>query len=1064
MKDGSAKHVIEGLSRSGDYYAEAVECLQSRYDCPRLIHQTHVRMILETPSLKNGTGQELRRLHDTVQQHLRALRAMDYEPSGPFITSTLELKLDTNTMFEWQKHSQDSTEVPHFQKLLEFINLRAQASESSVSDSKRPSTQPVKKTHSASRPVASFAASVTEPTANCVLCKTEKHPLYACSRFKSLSHDKMVSTLKTNNLCMNCLRPGHFIKNCKSQHHCRKCQKPHHTLLHMEPRTESPNPPPSESSVQSVTSNAATGLISNSLLMTCRVLIDAPDGSSIEARAILDSASSVSFITERLVQTLCLHRSHQNARISGVAGLTHKSPLQSIANFKISSVYSPTKKIDVAAIVVPRVTCDLPLQPTPFNSRWKHLDDITLSDPDFGHPGRVDMLLGIDIFVEALMHGRRAGPLGTPMAFETLFGWVLAGKTNTHPQDCHIASHHASLISGDDLLRKFWEIEENPKNNSPLSPEERSVVNHFRDNHTRTENGRFVVPLPKKPETKPLGESRSQAVRRFLALERSLRSRNQFEDFNAVMQEYLEMDHAEVVPTADLQMPPQEVFYLPMHAVRKESSSTTKLRAVFDASAKSTSGISLNDTLLVGPTIHPPLTDVLLRFRFHRVALTTDVSKMYRAIKLTKPDRDLHRFIWRQTPGEPLKDYRMTRLTFGVSASSFAANMLVKQNAIDFALEYPQAAKVVEESFYVDDGLTGADTVTDAIKLQIQLQDLFSKGGFLLRKWNSSEPKVLQHISPDLQDSRVTHLIADPGEYTKTLGVEWNAHFDHFRLTVSQLPPLENITKRALVSDIAKTFDVLGWFSPTIIKAKILLQQTWEQKIDWDDQVPPAIFDSWIRWRSELDSLSTKHIPRCYYRKDSHLVSIELHGFCDASENAYVGVIYFRMVDSTGNVQTSLVTSKTKVAPIKRLTIPRLELCGAHLLAQLLHHVKKVFDLPFSNAYAWTDSTIVLGWLVGNPRHFKTYVGNRISYIMDLIPPDRWNHVNGCENPADCASRGLYPPNFSTMTYGGMAPHGSNSHVLCGPRLQILPLQFLLMRKRKFPYIRLFNQEHRSCL
>ena len=310
----------------------------------------------------------------------------------------------------------------------------------------------------------------------------------------------------------------------------------------MEPRTGSPNPPPS-------------------------LLIDAPDGSSIEARAILDSASSVSFITERLVQTLCLHRSHQNARISGVACLTHKSPLQSIANFNISSVYSPTKKIDVAAIVVPRVTCDLPLQPTPFNSRWKHLDDITLSDPDFGHPGRVDMLLGIDIFVEALMHGRRAGPSGTPMAFETLFGWVLAGKTNTHPQDCHIASHHASLISGDDLLRKFWEIEENPKNNSPLFPEERSVVNHFRDNHTRTENGRFVVPLPKKPETKPLGESRSQAVRRYLALERSLRSRNQFEDFNAVMQEYLEMDHAKVVPTADLQMPPQEVFYLPMHAV-----------------------------------------------------------------------------------------------------------------------------------------------------------------------------------------------------------------------------------------------------------------------------------------------------------------------------------------------------------------------------------------------------------------------------------------------------------------------------------------------------------------
>ena len=186
------------------------------------------------------------------------------------------------------------------------------------------------------------------------------------------------------------------------------------------------------------------------------------------------------------------------------------------------------------------------------------------------------------------------------------------------------------------------------------------------------------------------------------------------------MEEYIELGHAEIVPVADLQKPLEKVFYLPMLAVRKEHSTTTKIRVVFDASAKSSTGTSLNDTLLVGPTVHSPLLDVLLKFRTHRVALTTDVSKMYRAVNLALSDRDLHRFVWRKSPNDPLLDYRMTRVTFGVSASSFAANMAVQQNALDFTMEYPQAAncKVVAESFYVDDGLTGADSEQEAIELQ----------------------------------------------------------------------------------------------------------------------------------------------------------------------------------------------------------------------------------------------------------------------------------------------------------------------------------------------------------
>ena len=417
--------------------------------------------------------------------------------------------------------------------------------------------------------------------------------------------------------------------------------------------------------------------------------------------------------------------------------------------------------------MVPKVTCDLPLCPVPFDLQWKHVSALPLADPGFGLPGRIDILLGVDVFVDVLRHGQRTGPPGSPTALETEFGWVLcgsAGSTNSSTQaNLHITAFHTPVASGDDILRMFWEIEESPSHHSSLSMEECTVIRHFESNHSCTKGGRFIVPLPKNPSAKL-----SQAVWRFLSLERSLNAKGCFKEFSDVMQEYLDLGHAEIVPIADLEKPPDSIFYLPMHAVYKASNTTTKVRAVFD---KSSTGVSLNNTLLVGPTVHPPLIDVLLRFRLHPIALT-DVSKMYRAVEL--PLTLLHHFVWRLNSKEPLKDYRMTRVTFGVSASSFAANMAVKQNAIDHAHEYPLAAEVVEKSFYVDDCLSGAANPESAVMLQQQLSGLFSRGGFLLRKWNSNDPSVLQNIPEELRDSSSIQAISESGEYAKTLGLEWN--------------------------------------------------------------------------------------------------------------------------------------------------------------------------------------------------------------------------------------------------------------------------------------------------
>ena len=400
-----------------------------------------------------------------------------------------------------------------------------------------------------------------------------------------------------------------------------------------------------------ISSHATMGIQSDVLLMTCRVLAESADGSVMEARAILDSGSSASFVSERLAQSLNLRRSNQNTRITGVAGFVRNSS-QPIASLLISSLHRPGAKFTVTAVVVPCVTSDLPLQPISTDCKWSHLSNLSLADPNFGQPGRIDLLLGVDIFAEVILHGRRQGPQGTPVAFETQLGWVLAGSTNSCVSPV-VAAHHTVVHTGDDLLRRFWEVER-LDDKCRLTPEESAVVEHFKVNHTRLEDGRFVVPLPRKLTFSPLGESRSQAVRRFLSFERSLHSKGLFSEFKAVIDEYFDQGHAELVPVADFEKPPYSVFYLPMHAVTKQSSTTTKVRAVFDASAKTSSGISLNDTLLVGPTVHSSLVDVLLRFRWHRVALIADVSRMYRAIALAPQDRDLHRFVWRNAPNLPL--------------------------------------------------------------------------------------------------------------------------------------------------------------------------------------------------------------------------------------------------------------------------------------------------------------------------------------------------------------------------------------------------------------------------
>ena len=335
-----------------------------------------------------------------------------------------------------------------------------------------------------------------------------------CSKFRSLSHTEKSELLRSKNYCLNCLHHGHYTNKCRSLNRCKHCQKRHNTLLHAEIKGDlAPKQSVAASSTEeTVTPTLHVSIGSSILLMTCQVMVETPQG-VIKARALLDTGSSASFVSERLAQSLHLRRFTQNAKIYGIAGLPHSDGKQSVTQFLISSTHSPGTRYNVNAFIVPQITGDLPTCPVNPGQDWKHLEGLTLADPEYNQPGKIDILLGVGIFVDVIRHGRRCGPHDSPMALNTEFGWVLAGNAGSQ-----ITTHLTSVLTGDDILRKFWEVEEKTVTDSTLTLEEHCAVEHFNSQHSRNPDGRFVVPLPKRPTATKLGESRSQAVRRFCPL------------------------------------------------------------------------------------------------------------------------------------------------------------------------------------------------------------------------------------------------------------------------------------------------------------------------------------------------------------------------------------------------------------------------------------------------------------------------------------------------------------------------------------------------------------------
>ncbi|XP_047998785.1 uncharacterized protein LOC125236129 [Leguminivora glycinivorella] len=600
-----------------------------------------------------------------------------------------------------------------------------------------------------------------------------------------------------------------------------------------------------------------------------------------------------------------------------------------------------------------------------------------------------------------------------PPAIQTVLGYILMGSVPAlQPPRKYTSACCTSVDSMDHLLKNFWELEE-VSAPPAQSQDDFECEEYFRATTTRDASGRYIVALPFRDDVFKLGESHSAAKRRFLCLERKLESSSVLRAaYDDIIREYVSKDYiSDVTNSLNANTSSALAYIIPHHAVVREDKTTTKVRMVLDSSSKTTTGLSLNDVLHSGPNLQGDLFSILLNFRLFKIALSADCRQMFLQIGVRESDRQFQRILYRFRPADPISTYEFNRVCFGMKSSPYHALRVVRQLIADDGNKFPMAAAIASSCTYMDDvcfSIMSDDSQQQdesvAIAAAKELIDLFKCGQFDLVKWTCNSETVLREIPASHRAS--VDLEIDPGVSQKVLGLCWNKSGDYFHFKVTEPDP--TCTKRTILSAVARLWDNVGLVAPVVLYAKLLIQELWLIKCDWDETPPTHIVNLWERFCSELPKLNEIHIPR-------HLgvvqgCTINLLGFGDASERAYGGVVYLQVINGN-EVTVRLVCSKSKVSPLKTVSVARLELCAAVLLAKLMRKVQDNFEPRYNinEIYAFTDSKVALCWIQSSPHRWQTFVANRVVKIIEAVPASCFHHVAGLENPADCLSRGLTP-------------------------------------------------------
>lgn len=1019
---GKALALCSGVAPIAANYNIVWKTLVDRYQDKRSLASNYLKQILDFKPAHLESAEYLNFFLERFNTSVSALKELKLSDLADFILYYLAFsKLDSQTQRSFEMQEQE-VDIPKYGDLLDFVKRQAKIlchTSKSVSASACNSTSKQRSSHVL---VNTEKTKLNDQVIRCPMCK-ERHTIYKCSNFLKLAPVERYNLARGKLLCLNCLSSTHKIAACRSQNKCSVCKAKHHSLLHFQRTMDSSNENTSsldsskasvpvqfsstneESAICSTSLNKSKCQSYTTLLSTAIVNVILSSGDIKPVRVLLDSGSQTNFLTYSCCRRLNLSVRKMYSSVIGIG--SNKNVIKGqVQNIVISSRLDSSSQFCIDALVVNKITENLPTS-TIQTQKLDYLLNLPLADPEFYKSREVDGILGAELFLQLLGTHKLVNSSDMPMALQTSLGYIVMGKAPTSMT--MEGTNHFSFCSVvepplEKLVQNFFDLEEVPTC-IIQGPDDLACENHFKSTHQRGLDGRYTVALPFKDDPSMLGDSYAVAIRRFLSIEKRLTSLPQFrEKYNDVIQDYLDQGHIHKV-ARDASASP--AYYIPHHAVTKLDSSSTPVRIVFDASAKTSTSLSLNDILYTGPKLQADICSMFLNFRIFPVAFTADIRQMYRQINLCEEHQRFQRILWRFSPNDPLDVYELSTVAFGVKSSPFLALRTLRQLAHDEAENHSQASVVLLRDMYIDDLVSSVSDTESAKLLHSELLHLLNSGGFKLLKWSSNSKEFLDCIE---ENYRSLQAIDFNGESLKVLGVQWQPSSDSFFIKICI--PHSRCNKRSILSLIARLFDPLGFLAPVILYAKLFIRQLWSIHLDWDADPPNSIVTQWSKFQSELTLLENFSVPRHlgFYKNSTAI----LVGFGDACETSYAAVVYIRTVSADGIIKVNLICAKSKVSPLRVQSIPRLELCASLLLAKLIDFVVNSYRdrCNFSKIFAFSDSMVVLHWLNSSPHRWKTFVANRVTKIHSYVPQNAWYHVDGKNNSADCLSRGTMPSSF----------------------------------------------------
>src|SRR5277367_5964549 len=970
---GKAREAVETLMVTPDNLELILEILERNFGRPDLIIRSMVARVRSMTSFSEDRFDLMmdfsNKVHGLVNtmKHLRSEGHM----TNPQLLADLSAKLPATLRLQWGAEvakKRNST----LEDFATWMNGRAAAA--SFVDNTRVAAKPKVITGGGRDKFRSYGKKSKESVmtvsakngrrAECFDCK-EKHFLVDCKTFRGRDVGTRWVIVRENKLCFGCLKGRHFKADCSLKSPCpvEGCSRWHHELLHEF--SESDVQGGSEEFVPFIKKGEDTGV--RILLKIVPVVIQGPK-SSMVVNALLDDASTVTLIDAGTARSLGMKGKRDRLTLRWTDSSTQKNIDSETVSLGIRGLDSRDK----TRVCYARTVEDLSIPSQAFSlsevrRKWPHLKNVRFNPVDSERP---KILIGQDNASLIVSREVVEGSENVPMASRTHLGWVLHGRSGVGSSREDYTFHVSHVEDRmQEIVEDSYKTESLGVRLTALQETKEEIrAREILDKTAKLVDKRWQVGLLWREEDPSLPDSYNTALVRLRTLERSLgRDRQLAKEYSLKIQEYLDKGYARQVTGQRDRNETGKVWYLPHFGVVNANKTERKLRLVFDAAAK-TEGRSLNDHLLTGPDMLSSLQGVLFKFRQWRIGFVGDIKEMFHRIEIRPEDRCAQRFLWRDLDStrEP-RIYEMTAMIFGASSSPFTAQYIKNKNADRFQDQEPEAVRAIKEKHYVDDYLDSCNSETEAINRISTVIEIHGSGGFSVRNWAVNSEEVLRHIDEELRSREQRQL---PSGSEKVLGITWIPETDRlsFACSIDRISDIAEQTdwptKREVLRIVASIFDPLGLLSIFTVRAKILLQDIWRSKIGWDDQIPTSLRSRWVHWVQQLARVRDYSIPRCYASESEKEDDRQLHVFSDASEKAFACVAYLRTETRRG-VRVALVAARSRVSPLKTLSIPRLELQAALMASRLSKTIEDQHEIKFSSTVIWTDSKTVLHWIRG---------------------------------------------------------------------------------------------------